>query len=559
MHYSEFCHACGMLFGLLSICGVLVTSGETESDVYAMAQSAGNGRPVVGVYYYPWYEQPSQWRNVMRRHLRIPQEPKAGLYRSDNPKVVAEHIAQSLRGGISFWAVSWWGPRRHDDRTFRQAILGHPDAGKLKYAVLYESTGRLGRMNRPRYTNWITDFQYLKEHYFDHPHYLRIDDKPVVFVYLAREYFRSRGHEALKELRERLPSVYLVGDDVFGREYRSEWAEPFDAVTAYDVYGQSVGRYGGTRKAIRFLADNYRRAKARANAVDTAFMPAIAPGYNDTAVRKGHPGRARYFTDVPGSKEGDLFRSMLRDVALPHLDPRCGDIMMITSFNEWYEDSQIEATSFTNLGRNWDYAAVDWSEQPVKNICGARHETGGEVFLSHDAGRTWSKLFADPEFERTGGLGIFGAKTLVYTMRGKGIQRSTDAGKTWTRVSDLEPCGRVVRIHKGEAYWLDREGLLVSRDQGASWSRRGSAVPASIGPLLDPEDAKHMAAAGAEGIFVTKDGATTWRRVAALPEKFDLPKAGWYSNVDWDPARGLFYASRMGRETYRLRTAVSPR
>ena len=39
----------------------------------------------------------------------------------------------------------------------------------------------------------------------------------------------------------------------------------------------------------------------------TGFIPAIAPGYNDRAVRKGNPGRSRYFDDVKESKEGDLF------------------------------------------------------------------------------------------------------------------------------------------------------------------------------------------------------------------------------------------------------------
>ena len=73
-------------------------------------------------------------------------------------------------------------------------------------------------------------------------------------------------------------------------------------------------------------------------------MPAIAPGYNDTAVRPGHPGRARYFTDVENSAEGEVFRSMIRDVALPNLDAAAANILMVTSFNEWYEDSQIEPT-----------------------------------------------------------------------------------------------------------------------------------------------------------------------------------------------------------------------
>ena len=45
--------------------------------------------------------------------------------------------------------------------------------------------------------------------------------------------------------------------------------------------------------------------------------------------------------------EGDIFRAMIRDVALPHLDSRCDRILMVTSFNEWYEDTQIEATKGT--------------------------------------------------------------------------------------------------------------------------------------------------------------------------------------------------------------------
>ncbi len=311
-----------------------------------------NAKPVVGVYYYPWYRGPgqgrsSQWRNVMRLRLVPPQQPKAGLYNSADPNVIAEHIAQSVRGGIDFWASSWWRPGDRTDQTLRDVILPHPDAGKLKYAILYESTGRLGTFARPDYGRWIDDLTYLQETYFDHPYYLRIDGKPVIFVYLTREYFRNKGAEALAEMRAEFPNLYLVGDDVFGAGYRAEWARSFDAVTAYDVYGQSVGPRGGTRAAIDLLARNYATAKQAANSIDVAFMPTIAPGYNDTAVREGHPGRARYFTDVENSQEGDIFRAMIERVALPNLDPRCGRIMMVTSFNEWYEDSQIEATAGT--------------------------------------------------------------------------------------------------------------------------------------------------------------------------------------------------------------------
>ena len=89
------------------------------------------------MYYYPWYAGSTEWRRVMRTRLDAPQEPKVGRYRSDDPNVVGHHIAQSLRGGISFWAVSWWGAGQRCDRNFRNAILAHPNAGSLQYAILY--------------------------------------------------------------------------------------------------------------------------------------------------------------------------------------------------------------------------------------------------------------------------------------------------------------------------------------------------------------------------------------------------------------------------------------
>jgi photosystem II stability/assembly factor-like uncharacterized protein len=221
----------------------------------------------------------------------------------------------------------------------------------------------------------------------------------------------------------------------------------------------------------------------------------------------------------------------------------------------WTGDAGATWHAMTDVGRNWDYAAVDWSGDAVVNIFAAHHEDGGQTLLSTDGGKTWTKLFRQAEFDKTGGLGIFDARTLVYSQKGSGIQRSTDAGQTWGKVSDMEATGRVVRILNGTAYWMAKDGILVSKDQGATWTKQGTAVDATIGPMLDPKNDKHMAAAGIKGIFETTDGGQTWKQVGKLPPGFSMPKAGWFANVAWDPANGIFYASQMGKPTYKLAVA----
>jgi photosystem II stability/assembly factor-like uncharacterized protein len=219
----------------------------------------------------------------------------------------------------------------------------------------------------------------------------------------------------------------------------------------------------------------------------------------------------------------------------------------------WTGDAGKTWQAFTDAGRNWDFAAVDWSAPEVKTIFAGHHETGGEVLFSNDGGKTWAKVFKDAEFDKTGGLGVFDAKTLVYTQKGKGIQRSTDAGATWTKVSDAEPIGRVARIHKGTAHWLAKDGILASKDAGETWKLQGRPHEGSIGPMIDPQDEKRIVVAGVKGIARSNDGGETWTTVIAqLPPGYDVPKAGWFSNVAWDPIHDVFYLSKMGKPTLRL-------
>jgi glycoprotein endo-alpha-1,2-mannosidase len=317
-----------------------------------LAQSA----PIVGAYYYPWYGFPGGhgWNETLRQHLTPPQPPAIGYYDSRANATIAAHIDHSHQGNIDFWAMSWWGPTSAEETTIRTKILAHPRAAELKYAIHYESTGRLGSFDNPNFSNLVPDFQYLTQNYFSNANYFRIDGRPVVFIYLTRAYFNTQaGRDAVANLRQTMNSQfgvdpYLVGDDVFPGQNNAQRAALWDAITDFDVYGSALQSSGSTTTAVNSLASQFQSARQLANSVQRGFIPAVSPGFNDRAVRSGHPAAPRYLTDVPGSTEGSLFSSILNQAVLPSLDSAGHNILMVSTFNEWHEDTQIEPTIVAN-------------------------------------------------------------------------------------------------------------------------------------------------------------------------------------------------------------------
>lgn len=231
----------------------------------------------------------------------------------------------------------------------------------------------------------------------------------------------------------------------------------------------------------------------------------------------------------------------------------------------WTPDG-VRWRRFGNMGRNWDYGSVDWGSAEPRTIFAAKHETSppGEVYVSKDGGVTWNQvavhLLADRN--KISMVGVLNENTLIYG-KGDGIHRSTDFGRSWTRVSDANPQTRIPVRFGGAHYLGDTNGLLRSRDRGMTWERLGTAVDVWQGPLFG-RDAREMVVVGRQGVFRTRDGAATWQRVAGLPgaagaEAGLPPRRGgfvfepnWFGCFAWDPVNNLLYASAMGNPVYQL-------
>jgi hypothetical protein len=200
-----------------------------------------------------------------------------------------------------------------------------------------------------------------------------------------------------------------------------------------------------------------------------------------------------------------------------------------------------------------DFGAVDW-EATGEALLGLRHECGGVLWFRADGGGTWRDLGRagadkkivkeDREFKA---VGMFDASAMLAS-RGEGILRSSDGGGTWMKVSDAKPVGGVMVVRKGVGYWTTDRGVLTSTDRGQTWAVAWP-IKAVFGPYFGAKEGQ-LVVVGKEGFSESVDGGKTWKVVAPLPPGFDVKRVG--PNYAWDAVHDVFYASSMGKATYRF-------
>jgi Glycosyl hydrolase family 99 len=132
--------------------------------------------PLRGTFYYPWY--PETWGVNGRTAKFI---PDSGLYSSDDPAIVEEHIDALEYAHVDVSIASWWGPGTNQDLARLNLLMDKTIElnSQIKWTVYYE----IEHTENPAIDKIHDDLDYLRTWLAWHPAWAHIDGKPVIFVY----------------------------------------------------------------------------------------------------------------------------------------------------------------------------------------------------------------------------------------------------------------------------------------------------------------------------------------------------------------------------------------
>lgn len=237
------------LFWALGLSALVVAGAATAAG--SMATSPYQ----VGVFYYPGWAPstnpkapPDPWQRIRAFPDR---EPLEGWYTEGEVPVMETQIRWMAEGGLSFVAFDWYWtngrPRNeHAVRAYQQA----GNKGLLHYTLLWA--------NHEKHPTSMDDFKtmvaYWADQYFKDKEYLKIDGKPVVFIFAPplleakAKAFDSSTTELLATARavareHGLPGLYVIGSapaGEFARKNAKLWG--YDALSSYNYSaGRSIG------------------------------------------------------------------------------------------------------------------------------------------------------------------------------------------------------------------------------------------------------------------------------------------------------------------------------
>ena len=323
--------------GLLAIAISLLTISIFTS-IHEVA--ANEDDIMVGAYYYIWWGIPfnPHWNESIKY------TPFLGKYNSSDPLTAERHIIWAKQHGIDFFAISWMGEGRwlnwdFDDIDYNlKVFLSAKHLENFNFCIFYETVIVLNTsLNEGKnFTEiFINDMTYAAENYFVHPSYLKINRKPVVFIYNIPYLYNRLGTEKAQSLLGWLKSefdIYLVGDVGEGpspESLSSDWLYALDAVTNYFFSNPSRGWH----QILEDAKNYYPLWHSSMNPNGIRFIPNVYPGFNNTGLRN-------VSNPVVLPANASAFREML-NIAMNNTDKEL-KMLMITSWNEWLDGTAIE-------------------------------------------------------------------------------------------------------------------------------------------------------------------------------------------------------------------------
>jgi hypothetical protein len=274
---------------------------------YVISPKNRDFSPMIFAFYYPWYR--NNWFG--NNNEAITNTPVLGYYDSGSSDIIKKHIQLAKNVAIDGLILSWWGKNTPTDSNIKKIVPLCESTG-FKTSLYIENVNSLRDLE--------TSLNYIETTYAHSSAFVRLNERPVIFLF-------SRVLEQVPVESIRLLDTKFA---IINYGFKISNLNGFSGFHEYLPPGQE-------NKEIR---QKYLLASQIARKKNKLMAAPVMPGYDDQRLRK--PGA------LTGRKSGRYYKDTWR--AALNCRP---DWILITSFNEWFEGTEIEpSTEYGDLYLN---------------------------------------------------------------------------------------------------------------------------------------------------------------------------------------------------------------
>ena len=320
--------------------GGMQNGAASDKNTSEAALQPADAQAIDTIVYCDYYT----WHNKARWERGYSEEPVLGFYDSLDPEVISTHIEWASEYGIDVFKIEYY-PQLDD--SMLGGIFASP-SGDVSLCLMYDSRLRFENVGYPKppydfddpviSDTFKNDILHIAENYFSRQNYFKIAGRPVLWLYVARD-FTGSYTKVIEDVREQLGKkgydIYLVGDAVFWN-YRLPLIRAFDAVSCYSAYGGRPQNSAAFADRLKFL---YMVWEISARFFGKDFIPSAIPGYDDRCLEAERPslpvlsGTADDF-----NYQLNIIKAFLDPV---NISPQITQVSIAT-FNEHQEGTSVE-------------------------------------------------------------------------------------------------------------------------------------------------------------------------------------------------------------------------
>ena len=293
-------------------------------------------------------------------------------YDSGSADVIRQQIEWATTYGVDAFSIEWTTPRGIPgslEDILDDSFLQAPNLNKVRWCVFYDLVLRIMQTpglnadlsrgmdfdNPDVYNTFVADFDHFAQKYFSQLQYLKIDGRPVLYVWgtwNATGRYAEAFRAARQKAAERGFDVYLVGDIIRTDSFSPGLAAAYNANTNFLLFTPDApGRSANVGEAALVLdraltqwEQNLAGLRVEGKDDPVILQPGFAPQFDN-----------RQFVEVNGGGDSIYLPALSKDqvmalarVVRQHARPvgsQGWKVIWLNTWNNWAETTTFEPTA----------------------------------------------------------------------------------------------------------------------------------------------------------------------------------------------------------------------